>query len=522
MESQTLQHSPVNISLFKNRQLLTLTIIFHPDIDRIGEQAKTTDNSLEISRLGPLFFQSINQRRPLGDVYVSRQPIFMTKVGQDWQLDATSSTTILSNAKSPDISTLLITKKMIQERFLMTLSGRIVLMFHFTQGAGFTSGANHALLGVSDNIQYVRSLISNVSQLKAPVLIRGETGTGKELIAEAVHQNSSRRQQKMSSVNMASLPREIATSELFGSVKGAFTGATNRAGFFGQADKSSLFLDEIGEASLEVQVALLRSLESGVITPVGSEKEVSLDVRFIAATDCNLEQSIAQDSFKMPLFQRLSGLIIEVKPLRERPEDIAIILVKFLIEELGSTGQLDKLINDQNNCYYWAWFFAQCCNCSWPGNVRQLKNVSLQLSMLLMNVQNLNLFDWNKFIDNQLPKSVSMSCASTQQPQSDDVCKQPNRKPKDISDDEIFSVLESHHWQIKLAADFLHISRASLYLRMDANPNIRRVGHITSNELSCSFEKFAGNIDQMVSALRVSKPALRRRLNEIGLSAEHV
>lgn len=513
MDSQTLHHLPITIKSPNNRQLFTITVIYHPDVSRIGEQAKCSDNTLELSRVSPLFSaHHTSERRPLSDMYISRTPLTFTKQGKDWHIDAQASTTTLATAKQLDVNSLIVSPTMLNNRCLITLAGRVVLMLHQTTAITPNTPDNLGLVGVSDNLSHVRSLITKSSQLNAPLLIRGESGTGKELIAQALHHVSPRNNKRLINVNLASIANDLVTSELFGSVKGAYTGAVTRDGLFKQADQSSLFLDEIGEAAPEVQVALLRSLESGTIQPVGSEQELKLDVRFIAATDANLEQMIDKETFRMPLLQRLSGLTINVAPLRERPEDIGLLLTHFLQQQLADSNQIDKLINNQEACYYWAWFFAQCAQLAWPGNVRQLKNIATQLTMQLIGVNDLSKVDWRALLAHV--EEVVVPTATQDAP-----CAQPpKRKPRDISDNEVLEVLEKFRWQIKLAAAHLNISRASLYLKMDSNPNIRRASHLSSSEISSSFDQYAGNIDDMVANLRVSKPALRRRLNEIGLA----
>jgi two-component system nitrogen regulation response regulator GlnG len=524
MDNQTLRHIPVNMCLKNNNQCLTLTVVFHPDVYRIGEQCKQLNSSVEISRTSPLFgninsAQSKKYRRPLNDRFISRTPILISKNDRGWLLEKNNSSTDLSTLEQDNIQSLLLTESMLQKGFLITLVGRIVLLVHYSHNM-LDDNQSCDLVGVSDNLAKIRTLISRVAVLKAPVLICGESGTGKELIAKALHHYSKRNDHKLISINMAAIPSELVATELFGNIKGAFTGAMMRKGCFQQADQSSLFLDEIGEAPAKVQIALLRALETGIVQSVGSDKEQRLDVRVIAATDANLEDLIERNSFKVSLLQRLSGLVIDVLPLRKRPEDIGIILSKFLIEFLEETGQLDKLVNaDDSQYYYWAWFYAQCCVLQWPGNVRQIKNTSTQLSLLLMGHPHLSSFDWLSFVQRITSISLDDTQASLEPTQKSDVVGPiVKRKPRDISDEEIISTLANNDWQIKSTAEQLNVSRASLYLRIDANPNIRRAGDLSLAELNSAFSTSSGDLDMMVNTLKISKSALKRRLKEIGLS----
>ena len=532
MDNQTLRHIPINMCLNDDNRCLTLTIVFHPDIYRIGEQSKQNNTGFELSRTSPLF-SKINDKldkippRPLDDIFISRDPIFITKKGDNWLLERRGSATSFSTLKEDNVKSLLLAKDMLNKGCVITLVGRVVLLIRYSYNISNDYQPTD-FIGVSDNVAKIRSLISRVAILNAPILICGESGTGKELIAQAIHKCSKRSQRKLISINMAAIPNELVESELFGNVKGAFTGALTRNGCFQRADKSTLFLDEIGEAPAKVQITLLRALETGIVQSVGSNSEQRLDVRVIAATDANLELMVEQNSFRISLLQRLSGFVIDVLPLRDRSEDIGIILTKFLIDAFKTTDQLDKLLNlDDCKCCYWAWFYAQCCTLAWRGNVRQIKNTTIQLSILLMNHPHLSSFNWMAFVkritheksDNQPSTTlVTERLAASKEGHEDPRVKAHlKRKPSEVSDDEIITALESNSWQIKLAAQQLKISRAALYLRIDANPNLNRAGDLSTSELHDSFAKFSGNVDMMVNDLKVSKLALTRRLKEIGL-----
>src|SRR6185436_13729067 len=174
--------------------------------------------------------------------------------------------------------------------------------------------------------------------------LRGETGTGKELLARAIHQASSRRAAPYFALNMAAIPASLAAAELFGAAKGAFTGADRRrVGYFGRAQGGTLFLDEIGELPADLQPLLLRVLENGEIQPVGGEETLRVDVRILAATDANLESAIEEGRFRAPLFHRLSGYELRLPSLRERRDDIGRLFIHFLRQELAALGEADRL-----------------------------------------------------------------------------------------------------------------------------------------------------------------------------------
>ena len=224
------------------------------------------------------------------------------------------------------------------------------------------------IYGNSEAIRTVRDLIARVAPTNAPVLILGETGTGKELVAKAIHHSSPRSSKPFIALNCAALPPTLLESELFGHERGAFTGADrSRGGVFEAAHEGTLFLDEVGEMPLEAQVKLLRVLADGLVTRIGSTKPRQVDVRVLAATHRELTQSIRDHSFREDLYYRLAVVPIPIPPLRERPEDIPILCQLFLQQashdlkaprhELGSES-LDRLMKY-----------------SFPGNIRELRNL---------------------------------------------------------------------------------------------------------------------------------------------------
>jgi Nif-specific regulatory protein len=223
------------------------------------------------------------------------------------------------------------------------------------------------IIGVSKGMQEVFETAALVAKTKSSVLIRGETGTGKELVARAIHYNSSRANQAFVSVNCAALSESLLESELFGHVKGSFTGAyTDKKGRFEVADKGTLFLDEIGDMSQRLQVRLLRVLQEHEFERVGDTKTLEVDVRVIAATNKNLEEEIAKANFREDLYFRLNVVPILIPPLRQRREDIPLLIEYFLEkynrENVKTVNQISKEVLDILMDY------------PWPGNVRELEN----------------------------------------------------------------------------------------------------------------------------------------------------
>ena len=261
------------------------------------------------------------------------------------------------------------------------------------------------IIGESEPMQEVFRLVQQVAPTKATVLITGETGVGKDVIANAIHDSSPRKNRPFKAINCGAFYPELLQSELFGHEKGAFTGATNlRRGVFEQANGGTLFLDEVGEMSPEVQVKFLRVLETQEFTRLGGDKNIKVDVRIIAATNINLATSVQQKKFRQDLYYRLNLFRIHVPPLRERREDIPLFVSAFISElstEHGKpiTGITSEALNYLDNA-------------DWPGNVRELRN-AVETAIIVATTEELALKD---FPINPEPEHVALpvQASSTQ------------------------------------------------------------------------------------------------------------
>ncbi len=223
------------------------------------------------------------------------------------------------------------------------------------------------IVGTSDRMGQLKNTIRMVASTGSTVLIQGESGTGKELVARAVHTCSPRAAEPFVSINCGAFPETLLESELFGYVKGAFTGAVqNKRGLFEVATGGTIFLDEISEMTLTMQVKLLRVLQERSIRPVGGTSEIPVDVRVIAATNRNLDTSVADGQFREDLYYRLSVIPVQVPPLRERPDDIELLANHFLKKYAPAAGKSIRGIHPES--------LAALRDYDWPGNVRQLEN----------------------------------------------------------------------------------------------------------------------------------------------------
>lgn len=251
------------------------------------------------------------------------------------------------------------------------------------------------MIGRSESMKRLAEIIQLIRNNTATVLISGESGTGKELVARAIHYSGQRSKAPFISVNCGAIPENLLESELFGFLKGSFTGAMeNRTGFFQAANTGTIFLDEIGNASHNVQSRLLRVLQEKEITMIGSSKAQKIDVRIIAATNADLQQMVRQGTFREDLYYRLNVVNIEMPPLRERKDDIPL-LVHFFLRKHGSEFERTPAISEQA--------LEILIRHVWPGNVRELENV-IQRS-LIMGRGNIDVKDLSDYLKIGAPKN---------------------------------------------------------------------------------------------------------------------
>ena len=233
----------------------------------------------------------------------------------------------------------------------------------------------YGIVGNCEALNHALDVALQVAPTDLSVLIVGESGVGKEIIPRVIHDNSPRRREKYFAINCGSIPEGTIDSELFGHVKGSFTGAINDSpGYFGVANKGTLFLDEVGELPLATQARLLRVLETGEYIPVGGTEIRKTDVRIVAATNVNIRQAISEGRFREDLYYRLNSIPIQMPPLRERGEDI-ILLFRLFAMQMAEKYRMDKVVlTDEAKQLLMRY--------KWPGNVRQLKNITEQISIL--------------------------------------------------------------------------------------------------------------------------------------------
>ena len=510
-----------------------LTIISHPQPQRIGERRLLSEMIAAPGRMASLSRNAPDFARPgsllalpLGDPFISRKPVqFEPGARGGVRLLVPEDGTGVKVAGQSIVGCREFSPQEVAAGVQLELAERVVLLLH--QASSTEPGPGDlGMVGQGEGVRRVREDVSRVADLDVPVLIRGETGSGKELVARAIHQHSKRRNAPFVSVNLGALSKELVSAELFGVRKGAYTGATGeREGFFRAAHGGTLFLDEVGEAPPEVQVALLRVLETGEVFPVGGSAPVRVDVRLITATDANLEERIRQGLFKAPLLHRLAGFEIQVPPLRERREDIGTLFLYFARQELESTGETQRLTSSDPRTEPWlpAPLAVRLVRYAWPGNIRPLRNVARQLVIGSRGQPHLRV---DARLEQELDsaaapvpgQSVSTGApsAATEEPDSAEE-KAARRKPSDVGEQELLEALRASSWDLKAAADRLGIPRSSVYVLIDKSSLIRTARDLSPEEITRSFQECQGDLDQMVRRLEVSKRALQRRVRELGL-----
>jgi two-component system nitrogen regulation response regulator NtrX len=309
--------------------------------------------------------------------------------------------------------------------------------------------ARFEMVGESPVMQAIQDQVGRVAPTSGRVLILGESGTGKELIARAIHRNSKRADGPFIKVNCAAIPEELIESELFGSDRGAFTGAVKtRDGKFLQADGGTLFLDEIGDMSLNVQAKVLRALEQGEFERVGGSQTIRVDVRVLAATNHDLSKLVEGGRFREDLYFRLNVVPIFVPPLRERRDDIPLLIGHFMRQYALENGFRQKAVSDEA--------MEVLCDYAWPGNIRELRNLVERLSIMVGGdaIRPPDLPD-----DLRAARTIARANVAAQGKSLRELREQVER-------DYIRAVLDEHGWNVTQAAKDLGIERTNLHKKI--------------------------------------------------------
>jgi len=303
------------------------------------------------------------------------------------------------------------------------------------------------IVGASRQMERVFDVVRKVADSEASVLITGESGTGKELVARSIHAHSGRKDAPFVAINCAAIPRDLLESELFGHVKGAFTGAVkDKTGKFQLAEGGTLFLDEVGELPLELQPKLLRALQEKVVEPVGGTTAHKLDVRLVAATNLDMEKALSEGTFREDLYYRLSVIPVHLPPLRERPDDIPLLLRYFCAKHGNPQVNFDRPALDTLVHY------------GWPGNVRELENTVERL--LIMR-------NGDTITPEELPDKIRSGNGTAAATGAVFNLPPEGYSLEQLEHEVVVAALERNNWNQTAAARFLRIPRHTLIYRME-------------------------------------------------------
>ena len=495
--------SPITRVLQGENPLLCLTILWHPDTARIGEQTIVTGQTIALSRYHPQFCKPEQPGLPLGHGGISRSPLEISIDAQGGVNIAVPVGRMLVELDGKEIQgNHYLQPEQISNGAILGLGRAILVCLHWLTALP-KNNAIDGLIGVGSSTQKIRDLIRQVAATDATVLLLGETGTGKEVVAQAIHSLSLRKHKPLISVNMAALNDDLAAADLFGAAKGAYTGAQNaRNGFFQEAEDATLFLDEIGNAPASVQPMLLRVLETGDYRPLGATKDLTTTARIIAATD----QDLYGGGFNPALLRRLESFVINLPPLRNRREDLGVLIIHLM--------QSPALANIGGNNLSFT-LLTQFATYDWPGNVRQLRHF---LKRVLLGIAANEPPSFASLIDTP-PQRITYSAEPANTYSSPTSLspaeKQTRKKLNELSEEDVLTALEENEWNIQSAAQALGISRPSMYKLIDANSKIRRVEKIPAEEIRQAWQNANNDIEICASLLKTPAEALRRHLRGI-------
>lgn len=361
------------------------------------------------------------------------------------------------------------------------------------------------IIGNSELIKGVQHLITLFSPSSATVLVQGESGTGKELVAQGLHRNSDRRRKAFVPVNCAAIPKDLLESELFGHRKGAFSGAiADRVGRFELAEGGTIFLDEIGDMSLDLQSKMLRVLQEGVIDPIGSMRPVHIDVRVVAATHRDLETECATGRFREDLYYRLNVLPIVVPPLRDRVEDIEILANHFA--SWHCSPGLPPISFEQE-------FISFLKAYSWPGNIREMSNLVHRLSVMYPGQR----VHWRKVPMQMFPKKLrDLMPAACESPST------PGEIPEDLSELQHQSVLSSAQGVIPISRsglknpveEIIMIASGKRDFPDNGVPLKEYLSDLEKKLISHALNHASGNITRTAQLLKLQRTTLIQKMNK--------
>lgn len=519
------QETLESVETLLSMRVPALTLLYHPDLERVGEQCRLVSLPLgkgcALGRLEPVFSAvGVTRGEPLADARLSRRPVWLEHVdGGGVRIDVTQTSTPVVCDGEPVVDYYELSAARVTAGVVLELASRFVMLLH-SIGRAHERSPRLGLVGDNESIERLRGDILRVADLDVPVLLRGESGTGKELVAQAIHGASSRASRPCVVVNMGAITRTTAASELFGHVRGSFTGASrDHDGYFVRADNGTLFMDEVGEMPAELQVMLLRTLETGEIQPVGAPRKKRVSVRLIAATDADLEKATEEGTFRLPLLHRLAGYEVVIPPLRDRKDDIARLFIHFLRLELEALGESWRLDPVQKGSQPWlaASIMARLVRYEWPGNVRQLRNVARQMVISSRGAEVVRVDPAvERLLGRRAPRPAIEVEATPTNPAPAAAAPAHRKRPSELTEDELLVVLRRHEYRLGPVAKELGMSRTTLYALIERSDRFRKARDLSEAEIRAALT--GSDVGRASRQLEVSKRGLQLRMKELGLA----
>jgi transcriptional regulator with GAF, ATPase, and Fis domain len=472
---------------------LGFTVVLHPEAGRIGAHATAAELDVglpvPISRVNPVFSGEAGAG-PLDHAGVSRTPLWLRLRGGVLEVTATAEARARIGGEALN-GTRAVSLERLEGRGLdIELGDCVLLWLHRSPGLVVDT----EILGASPAAHALFQTLTTLAGQAAHVLLCGESGVGKELAARALHRLGPRRAGPWVTVNVAALPPSVATAELFGHARGAFTGADMaREGLFRQAQGGTLFLDEVGELPGEVQPLLLRALDSGEIQPLGRPSQV-VDVRVVTATDADLLELVARGEFRNALYQRISEVVVEIPPLRERPVDAALLFMRELdraLDRLGGAGRLRAGPRDA------PWLspalLRQVLARPLQGNARELRRLATQLALHA----------------HDLPVARF--------PETRDGESAPAVEADGLTPEKVTAALRAADRVTAVAARSLGVSRNTLVSYLRVTPGFRLAGDLDTPTIRATLDEHDGSVEAAAEALLVSLHGLKLRMSQLGM-----
>ena len=491
-----------------DERLPTLRILYHPDLGRIGGATPCgmfkPRQTLLVGRHEPdLEDPDGGPAGPLDDPCVSREQLTVTWTGRDSFVVA-SLGALPVELSAPD-GRPLPPGAPLGPGGVIAVGNRVLLLLQM--GASRRAKDRLGLDGESEVVWALRNKIVGAAVSDSTVLVHGESGLGKELVARAIHRSGPRADEPQLALNCAAIPEHLLESELFGHVRGAFSGAVaDKDGLFRAAGNGTLFLDEIGELPLPLQGKMLRVLEQRAVRPVGATSEVPVRARIIAATNRDLRQEINQGRFREDLYYRLSTLELHVPSLRERREDIPLLFRRFLAECTRRHPELERLWcpPTEHAPPVPLSFVRALLAFDWPGNVRHLRNIVERTAVA--NIQT-RAFTVPEEVAAELGQAAPTPTAPKPESQGE---------ARAIDDQELLALLEEHDFVQRRVAQVLGVSHTTIDRRM-RELGLRRPRDLSAEELREASRQADGDLDRMARMLKVSRRGLQLRLAALGL-----